>query len=298
MKVSLFIVYVILLWGCSSDRNEVDFTTIKVFTTYSADTVTAYNKDMGVADYLFYDSKTDSLIYRDLTDIDPNQYKTYVGRFNNKRYTDTLLNLVRALRKYNNGIIPVEIDTTATYCGPEYYVEYQDDKGEHHNLFILDGNDTLEQFSGFFSRLKRLPWKKTQVRNSIIKSDSEVVTAMRKVGLYEKQETPYVPLPCDSVIDKTKIYGAWRTVGNRYNRSIHSYSKVTFKQDGFYLFEEIKEGRSTGVKSGRFLLNAKDNTFIIKASKEYKYKVLKLTETCFEYFKEGDSEDVMRFDRL
>ena len=121
---------------------------------------------------------------------------------------------------------------------------------------------------------------------------------MKKLDVYEQKETPYIPLQCEQEIDKTKIYGAWRTVGSKYDRIDHSYDKMTFKQNGIYIYESIKDGQSTKVMSGRFMLSTKDNTFILKTKKEYKFKVLKLTNTCFEYTKEDDAEYQIRLDRL
>ena len=75
-------------------------------------------------------------------------------------------------------------------------------RGIHNYTFITDQNDTLYQFDYFLHHLLKLPWKRRQVDNSILCNHSVVVEATKKLGLYEKIETPYIPLSCEAGIDK------------------------------------------------------------------------------------------------
>lgn len=283
----LLILAATLRLNCLHKQNKEGLSYVKIFTIYPPDTVTAYNKGLGIANYAYYNPQTDSFLYRELRDTDPtglnlNQYKTYTGILNNPVYVDTMLNLLQALSKYKNGKIPEDHPDGGTYCGPEFYVEYRDGKGEHFNLFILENNDTLDQFSAFFHRLPSLSWQKKLVSNNIVKADTEVVTAVKKLGLYEKQQTPYIPLPCEPGIDKNKIYGSWRMVNNGHWEP-DTYYKTTFKRNGTCSFEHIKAGVSTSRGTPqRFILSTKQDTLILKIGTS-RCRVLKLTETCLEY---------------
>ena len=299
MKRYLVIVVIVILQsGCLSQENENDFSYIKVFIFNSADSLTAYNKDLGIVSYMYYDLKIDSIIYKDAIAFEPSRYETYVGHLNNKQYVDTIRSLVRVLSRHKNGVLPDSVSSDAVYCGPEFFVEYHDTKGEHYHVFILVGNDTLNQFSGFYSRLPSLPWQKKIVNNNLVNSDNEVVAAMRKLDLYDQLETPYIPLPCGVGIDKTKIVGEWRFIGGT-NKKTNTYSKLTFRQNGLYVWEKVRESKSTERGRGRYKMNSRTNTLIINTgNKELRYKVLTLTRTCLRYMKQGGTENVQNLNRL
>ncbi len=64
------------------------------------------------------------------------------------------------------------------------------------------------------------------------------------------------------------------------------------------MWKKIRKGLPVDTVSGRFMVNSKDSTFIIKTDKaEYKYKILNLSKSCFEYRK-MDDDAVVRMDRL
>lgn len=167
----------------------------------------------------------------------------------------------------------------------------------HENTFIIWQNNNLEQFSDFFHRLLKLSWERKVVDNRIINGDSEIVNAAKRLGLYEKISTPYIPLPCEPGIDFTKIFGTWRTVGNWYDNSADFY-KLTSTKKGVCYTEKIEDGSPKKRTSAKFLVNTRDTIFTIKTDiAEYRYMILKLTESCFEYRSE-DKNDISRLDRL
>ena len=303
MKILLLIAIAsILQIGCSNRQNKTEFSYIKVITTGLADTFTAYNKGLGLINYAYYDLHKDSLIYRDLSNVNPEretrEYKTYVGRLANRRYLDTIRMLVQVLKRHKNGIIPDTIPEGSTYCGPEFYVEFADSKGLHYNLFILDGNDSLSHFRHFFYRLPALPWQKNEVGNGMVNADREIVHAMNRLGVYEKREIPFIPQLCETAFDTKKIVGTWRRVGSRYEEKTNYYTKITIGKNGAYARERIEDDMSISHKRGRYFLNQQDSTLTISAdSATYRYKIEKLTDLCFEALSMDDNR-LLRLERL
>ena len=293
------IVLLILILNFNCRHNVSDFSYIKVFIWNSADTITAYNKDLGVASYAYYDLNKDSVVYRDLVSVDPNRYETYIGQLQNQHYVDTIRNLLRVLQRHANGLLLDTVPSGATYCGPDFYVEYRDEKGEHfHDFILVGGSDTLDQFAGFFGRIPSLPWKRKLVSNSLVNSDTEAVSAMKKLGEYDKWETPYIPMMCDSTIDKTKIFGSWRVIRIGKNR-FNNYQKLTFERNGIYKYEKIKEGISSFAVSGTYKLNPKNNILTVNTGEnKLTFKVLRLTDSCFQYMEREKPERITRLDKL
>ena len=297
MKEYSIVIAVAFLCLTCSNEHKVDFNYFKVFTTYSADTMTAYNKDMGIANYAYYEPKTDSFFYRDLTGIDPSQYESFTGHLKNKSYIDTIRNLINELRKYKDGIIPDSYLGDAIYCGPEFYVEFNDNKGQHCYLFTLNGNKVFDQFDNFFRRLPALPWKKKAVSNNMINANTEVVAAMTTLGIYQKRKVPYIGSPCGPGIKMDKIYGTWRSVSQRYKDPGY-YWKMTFKTNGICEFERIRDGKSTASHQSNFAADSKVKAFIFKSHDGItKLNILKLSDSCFE-FTRNKSSIVERLDRL
>jgi hypothetical protein len=306
MKILLAIMIASFLHlSCSNRQSERDFLYIKVISTGLADTFTVYNKGLGLNNYAYYDFGKDSLIYRYVIDVDlerdMNEYKTYVGHLADPQYLDTIRNLIQFLKGYGNGIIFDTIPDGDTYCGPEFYVEFEDSEGLHYNLFTLNGNDTLSQFSNFFYRLPTRPWQKKEVGNGMVRADNEIVHAMNRLGLYEKRQTPLIPQLCEEAIDLTKILGTWRKVESRYEDTTSYYTKITFGKNGAYTREEVENNKSKTRKQGRYILNSKDSTFVvITDTVTLKYKIEKLTDHCFEAMRMSgmDGTRLLRLRRL
>jgi len=287
---------------CRTHDQASDLLSVKVFVFYSADSITAFNKDLGISNYLYYDFESDSILYRNLIDVNPinvnpNRYETYVGHLDNEDYVDTIRHLLRVLSRHKNGIIPDSAPDGAVYCGPDFYVEYRDKSGEHYHEFILVGNDTLNQFSHFFGNLPALRWKRNLVSNTVVNPDSEVVTAMKKLELYDERETPYIPLQCDSGI-VASIVGSWRFV-NSANKKVHTFSKLIFSKNGVYMWEKIRENKPTFRVSGRYVYDVSRSKLTIRTgASNLQFKVLTLTANCLRYVKEGEEVTVQRLDRI
>lgn len=298
----ILILLIVLHLGCSTNHYEDEVEYIKIITFSDADSVTLYNKGRGLFRYLYYNPKKDSVILRVPVHIhsDTVTYKTSIGQFNNKRYLDTLLSAVKTLRRESVGVVPDRSGYSgdAGYSGPTFYFEFKDKHGLFYYNFQLDINDTLNRFSDFFHRLDELSWKRGTVKNSLINSDSETVTAFKRLGVYEKIDGHYVPLPCESGIDFSKIYGNWRSVGNKYNWELKRYLKLTLSNNGTFSFVRLPTDSSSIIVSGTFILNAKRNTVTLNRNQSKRiYKILKLSETCFEYI-DVEKSDTIRMDRL
>lgn len=293
-----------LLLGCSTKQSGKDIEYIKILTEGLSDTITSYNKGLGLSSYLYYEPKNDSVVLRSIEAVEPHRYKTHVGKFSNEHYLDTLLRLLKKLRQHPDGFLP---DTTpigsVNYCGPAFYVVYKDSKGIHNYGFTLvDGNDTLDQFYNFYSNLLDLQWENKIVDNFIINADYEIVEATKKVGIYQQIEEPYIPSTCGAGIDFNKIYGRWRKVGNDlHNEKRSTYYKLIMNKDGTSFNGKIEKDLQTADNSSaRFVLNKTDTTITFKRGKDkYTYKISKLTDRCFDFYYTPKAEKrFVRYDRM
>lgn len=296
----VWILLIILQLNCSTNHQEDDVEYIKVITFAPADTVTSFNKGQGLFRYLYYDHRKDSVIVRIPTSINSDTiiYQTSIGEFNNSRYVDTLLSAVKTLRRENVGIIPDRGGyEDAGYSGPTFYFEFKDKHGLFYYYFQLDINDTLNRFSNFYHRLNELSWKRKIVENALVNSDSETVTAFKRLGAYEKIESFYIPLSCASGIDFSKVYGNWRSIGNKHSREQNKYLKLSLNKNGTFSYGWVPTDSSSIIISGTYKLNVKNNTVTLDNNQsKLIYQVLKLSETCFEY--KNKLGDTIRMDRL
>lgn len=293
-----------LLLGCATKRLDNDIIYIKALTAQEADSITSYNKGLGLDSYFYYEPKKDSVVLQFSEPSNPQRYKTYVGTFNNDYYLDTLLNLIEKLKRHPDGFLP---DTTpigsVNYCGPALYVEYKDSKGIHNYGFTLvDGNDTLDRFYNFYNNLLNLRWENKVINNKLINAESEIVEALKRVGVYEEIDEPYFPPSCEAGISFTKIYGQWRQVGNDLrDEKMSSYYKLTINKDGTACTNKIENGLQTNYGAcGKFMIDKKNEMIEFTVNwGSYTYELAKLTDNCleFSYISEGKKKSV-RYNRL
>ncbi len=239
LKKHLVVALIIFTLICCTNKEEVaKISYIKVLTEGSADSVTLYNKGLGLDNFLYYEPQKDSAVLRLFDESEPFKYKTYIGKFNNKKYLDSLLALINFLRLHGSGYItPDSLPKNSTYCGASYFVVYKDEKGVHGNGFLLD-RDLLYQFDNFFHRLPSLPWKRKIIDHEVVDGDYEIVNAVKQAGVYDSIETPYIPVHCQNGIDVSKIVGTWRTMGDLQGNNQTNYSKVTNLKSGKYFVEK------------------------------------------------------------
>lgn len=285
MKSRAVIFFTLLIGvACTRKTNEHQIEYVKAFTIYQTDSVNDYNKGLGVYWLLSHDFNTDSSITRFPVSIDPTVFKTYVGEFNNA-YLDTLINTIEFLKKFPNGPIPVK-DSTSTYCGPEFYLEFKDADGVHFYNFIVEDDPPVNAFSHFFYRVNRLDWTKKEVNNSIVDSDKEAVNAAVKAGFYNEIYPHYVSALCGEGINLSMLQGSWRIAGHR---RVDTYKKNEFTKDGYYYYERIEQDSSVYKFAAKYTLDTNQKLITLyKDGSTKKLKILKLTEDCleFEYVKE------------
>lgn len=298
-----FLLIFSLLAACAScsmenDTNKID--NVTVFLIGYTDLVTDYNKGLAVASFLQYDYKTDSVIYRKPIGGEPIDYKMFGGKFNNRNYVDTIINAIKFLKQYPEGVVASRLDSmNATYCGPVFYLQYQAKNSSHLYSFIIDDDNPLSDLYHFFARLDELPWDKEPKENNTSHFDSLVVTSAMKLGFYDEIEPPYIPIKCESGITMEKIYGEWRSAGNEYNRQTkNTYSKRVFTEDGIYEDERIEKDTSAFKFTAKFKVDQKRNIVILnKNGSQKELRILKLTDDCLE-FKFEDINSVFIFNRL
>jgi len=302
MKTFLSIQLILLLcFSCHTKGGLDDVAYIKVFSIGRADSVTRYNKGMGMYQYILYHPGSDSLLLRTPLSLEEKSYATYAGLLNSQKVRDTFEQLISALRKYPH---PITFDTTNTgdtYCGPDYYAEFRDSEGIKYYNFIYGTDEELNRFSDFFDRQPRLKWKGKKVSNNRVDVDREVVGAMIRLGVYQSFPAPYVPLACDSSIDKAKLPGAWRPLTVFSEGNEKNYTRFTLGKEGKYRTEKIRDGDVTLEGEGTYTLSQDGTLFTMTSEgKTARYQVIRLTRTCFEIklLDELGNEYTARYDRL
>jgi hypothetical protein len=305
MKIPLTIWFlVVFCWSCSNRDKEADFSYIKVMTERLADSVTRYNKGFTTGTFLYYEPKKDSLLIFLSTVDTPNVEKTYVGSLINRRDVDSFRNLLRVLRRFGNGDLPLPFDSLSHYDGPYFYVEYQDGRGLHNNSFILE-NDTLNQFSKFYYRLLDLARNHGKTGLHLISRDSVFVMLTDRTGNYQNVETPYIPLPCKTEVDFKNLYGEWRSANTDYPYSKEkSYTKMIFQRNGIWIWQKIENGLLTKGDTTNFIINPKAKTFTLwkkGRTRTLTHQVVNLSSTCLQYLTKAYKETydiTMRYDRM
>ncbi|RXK62358.1 hypothetical protein ESA94_04930 [Lacibacter luteus] len=280
MKKRGFIFFFLLIGvSCSQKNKNSGIEYIKALTIYRTDSVNAYNKGLGVYWFLSHDFNTDSSISRFPISIEPVLFKTHVGKLN-KAYLDTLINTIKYLKKFPEGVIPT-FDSTSHYCGPEFHMEFKDAEGTHFYSFIVEGSSPITEFSDFFFRMKDLNWAKKDVNNNIVNSDKETVNAAIKAGFYEEIYPHYVTALCGEGINFSKLHGEWRIAGQGKK---DTYYKNVFTKGGEYFYERIERDSLTNKFNATYKVDTQQNLIILnKNGSIKKLRILKLTDECFEF---------------
>ncbi len=300
MKTILIILFLFTgIIGCSNKDSQSEFTYIKILTIGKSELVTRYNKGLQLLTYLYYNPITDSVTFRYMQSVDPATFRTYVGNFSKRKYVDSIIHLVSMLKRFPNGTLQETLSSSsAMYSGPELYVEYKDKKGVHFNSFLLDGNDTLEKVWSLILNLEQSPWDKGIVSNNTVDDESEMINSLKGQGKYDSITTPYIPLPCDKGIEMNKLYGKWRTIGDKYNDHTLNYRINTIDEKGNWILERMYNSQLELVYSGKIKIINKDHSIKIRSDLgETIIEVLNLTANCLEYRVKG-SKGIWRLDRM
>lgn len=296
MKNYFFLVIIFCIscyTGCSLKRNKNNINYIKVIAFGEADTITRYNKGIGLDVFAYYEPETDSLLYISKNRIDTSNNGTFSARLQGTLYRDTFLNIVKTLQKLKPGN---SVDTTFVYCIDPIYIEYSVDNKVYYHYFIQNG-DTINNFCNLVFNFSHRSLKKRDLSDRLSAIDTQGVNAMKRVGEYDKKEEPYIPVSCDSSINKEKVYGSWRLTYQGFNHK-NSFTKATFSKNGTYLFEKVREG--IGHKRQEILnfsIRSRDSLFIVTTKgQESRLTILKLTDSCF--FLKKENNEVIMFNRL
>lgn len=296
MKQSVcLIICLIGLIGCSNNHHHYNY--IKILTITKTDSVTDLNKGLKTENFLYYSPESDYAIFRFARPAEPETYHTYTGHFRKKEFADTIASLVSLLKHNKEVFVPVSLDTNGMYCGPLFYVEYSDSTGLHYNKFIIDRNDTLDNFCDFFYRLEELSWHKELVNNTTVDETGEIVKMLKGTGSYEKIVKPYVPLPCEKRIEPDKLYGSWRTIGDEFMDTSYKYDIYKIDKSGLLTIFKVENGKTTQEVVVK-IKSVKGNLI----ETEYKQKItileiINLTDNCFEFRFEQKKRN-LRLDRL
>lgn len=272
------------VWSCKQQSSDIDY--IKVIAFTDADTVTLYNKGIGLHTFAYYEPGNDSIIYAHKINSDTAKYETFTFDLKETTYRDSFLNVMKALQKYGTGNT---LDTAFHYCVDPIYLEYKTNNKTSYHYFV-ERDDTIDIFTNLFFSLASRPIVKQNVGTNTVNFQSEAVNAMKMIGEYDKIEEPYIPASCNDGIDKRKIYGSWRSVYEGFN-SRNTFKKVTFNKNGTYFFEDIDKGVVyKRTKMLEFDMPDGDDLFVVKTKgQEAKLPILKLTDSCLIIKRRNDS---------
>lgn len=284
------------LVGCMAKQPLAGIEYVKVLSFGLPDSITAYNKGFGLGGYACYQPESNSILCRFPRTIDPGVYIIQADRVENRSYVDTFSRLIDALRSYPSHFTFDTTYTGDTYCGPELYVEYKDANGVHCNVFILGRDKVLNQFCHFFSRLSLDTTCKRTENAKRIDVDEEVVSALKRVGVYEQKESLYIPLQCEAGVNKEKIFGDWRSITLGKNH-LTRYRRITFNRNGTWSSERVLDNDRSDKKSGTFSFTGHSRLIMKNDAFKTTYIVLKLSDNCFE-IRPTDREYSSRYDRL
>ena len=108
----------------------------------------------------------------------------------------------------------------------------------------------------------------------------------------------YVPLPCAKGIELEKLYGTWRSIGDKYNDATFKYWINKIDTAGNWIIDKVDGAKTTRKYSGKIKSINKDYT--IKVESEHgvaTLEILNLTANCFEY-RHKESKQTWRLDRM
>ena len=306
LVVFYFIVFIIIA-GCNTESGNKEGTYIKIITLHKADSLTAFNKGIGLMQYFQFFPATDSLLFRDVEypDFDTLggrlrfKYQTFIGKITDPHYKDTLTNLLLLLQKRAIGDINIASIKDVMYCGPDYSIEIKDDNGERLYHFILDGNDTLENFSTFFEHFGERNWNQKKIENTFLNGDSIAVALLKKTGEYDSLPAPFLGKECPIEIDFSAIIGKWRSINTIHNVDSNYYFLLTMESNQICYFEQFKKGAlSHSFIPGKFVINQSDTSFEVHVNGDKrKYLITKLTSDCFEY-KDPHRNQVLKYSKV
>jgi len=284
------------LLGCSSNSGKYEY--VKILSICKADTVTDLNKGLKLFNYLYYNPANDSAALRFVQSVDPVGFNTYSGFFRKKEYADTLALLISVLKQHKNGFLAYAIDSDASYDGPVLYVEYADSKGKHYNGFALIVNDILSILSHFFHRLAKLPWEKVKIDSKNIDETNEVVNVLKGIGRYDSIVTPYIQLPCKTGIELDKLYGSWRTIGDKNNDATLKYVINKIDRTGTWIMDRVDNGKTDRIYIGKIKSIKNHKIQVESVHGVATLEILNLTANCFEYRLNKNNRNVWRLDRM
>ncbi len=287
IRFLVFSILLLLLAGCAQSNGKVDFEYIKVI--YSG---------YGNYGYAYFDPVKDSLVYQITYAENTLTHKTLKGRIANSHLLDIFINTVRTLKQFKNGSITMPLDEGDFYCGPSIYTEFKDKQGVHFYSYVLDINDTLDQFVHFYENLQNLKWKKRKVKSELVDFKREIKSANTKMLSTFKTRTFYFALSCSTGIDFTKLYGSWRFVSDSVSRTKDEHSKLTIKNNGTCIFERMLQDSILKRFVGKVSLNTADSSLVFTENgKKYRYKLTQLCANCLQYQTEKTGA-IIRLDRL
>jgi hypothetical protein len=89
-----------------------------------------------------------------------------------------------------------------------------------------------------------------------------------------------MPPKCDSSIDMGKLYGKWRSEGDRYSGS---FGMETIDSSGSWAFDRVRTDTVKRIMNGKIVSVKPNGTIKVRTTEVVEIKVLVLTDHCFRY---------------
>ncbi len=290
------LINILLIWvifsSCSSntsDQREISY--LKVVINGDTQIPNEYNKGVGILFYAYFDLIKDSLffLYPEYSgEMERDQYRhhAYEAKLENTKLRDTLLQLIHALKWRPSGLL-TNIPETATYCGWEYFVEFNNGGKVRYYNITAGISDTLDRFIDIVTNLEKPVFAKKPADPKRVNIDKEVVAEMKLFGVYDNRAIPYRFPECDSGIDFSHLTGIWRTVGTDYrNTKRDRFVTYTLYPDKTFIIKQYKDGVYTELVRGTYSVNTKTRKILYKPidGEEMTQLITQLSDSCFSVF--------------
>lgn len=283
----------LFIGSCKQPAVEPHYMQLLYFGT--ADSITAYNKGVGLYGTLRMDLTNDSVVYQTILDLTGSRLHTYAWKVNQLIENDTVADAIKVIKelpdhiRYDN-LIPDGVG----YCWPKVYLEYVQG-GRTKRLFLngVHGQKLGALYHYYMELDERLPNLEKAPRRAINK-DSIVVTALKNLGIYDSvgvRRNAYVPLSCDKGIEFEKLVGSWRSISDEYNAAAFEYWIHKIDSAGNWTVYRV-DCNDTTLRYSRRVKTINRKKFLIELTREDGpgpglLEVLTLTDNCFE-FRTGD----------
>jgi len=129
-QAKLFLFISLIIIACGQRKVDLLNKTIELITLGPSDSVTTFNKGLGISTYCYINLENDSVFIMHKSIFDsPRKRESFSGTIKQLALNDTIIKGLLALDKLPSGEIQkTKTPTNAMYCGPTIYLKYTRNK--------------------------------------------------------------------------------------------------------------------------------------------------------------------------